>query len=507
MSFVMICGLGEVGYRVSRLLLDLGEEVTVVTIEARNEWLRLLEKRGAKICIGDARDESFLEESGIADAKAVIACSHNDSANVEILLDVHRLYPGKRTIARIVDPSLARHAEKHLGVHRAISMTAAAAPVFAAATYGENVLTEFDAGSDRFMALRMEGPQRLHEAPLVVISAAGQCQHHDKHELDEGESAVVMVRAESMREEYPKRRRRHSLLKALAPTAVFKFVGNVWNNTAVQLRAVLIAIFTLIVVSVAVFQVTMKLSTIDALYFVVTTATTVGYGDITPKDASAWLKAYTCFMMIVSATGLAVVFSVVTDYLLTARLLQLVGRHHIPDHGHILVVGVGVVGHRTVEELVRLKAPVVAIDRAEDGEYLSTIRAKVHVVIGDGREEETLRRAGVRHAKAIIVTTANDGANLSIGLTAKEINPDIRVVLSISDAEFAQKIETIGDIDAALSSPVLAAPSFVGAALYDDAVAAFRLDSTFFVLRKDREGKVKLGGEQMTLDFREIGKR
>ena len=61
-------------------------------------------------------------------------------------------------------------------------------------------------------------------------------------------------------------------------------------NTSVQLRAVIIAILTLFVVSIAVYQVGMKLQVVDSLYFVVTTATTVGYGDITPKDAATWVK-------------------------------------------------------------------------------------------------------------------------------------------------------------------------------------------------------------------------
>jgi Trk K+ transport system NAD-binding subunit len=209
-------------------------------------------------------------------------------------------------------------------------------------------------------------------------------------------------------------------------------------------------------------------------------------------------------MMIISAAGLAVLFSVVTDYILTARMLQLRGHHHVTEHSHMMVVGIGTVGYRTVEELIRLKAPVVATDRADDGEYLPLIRTKAHVVIGDAREPETLIRAGVKHAKAIVVLTPSDAVNLAVGLTAKELNPDLRVVLSIGDADFAAKVDSIAEIDAALSSPVLAAPTFVGAALYETAVASFTLDSRFFTLCKDPNGSVELGGERMTLEVRKL---
>jgi Trk K+ transport system NAD-binding subunit len=498
----MVCGLGEVGYQVSLLLLELGEEVTIVTLASRDEWLAKVKKGGAKVFIGDARDEAFLEQCGLSAVDSVISCMHNDGTTVEVSLDVRRLYPEKRTIARIVDPGLARHAEKHLGVHRAIAMTAAAAPTFAAATFGDTVLTALNVGTERFLALHVTGPEHLKERPLVVISAENECLFHDPTELKQGESAVMLVHADTMAEKAPKRQHVHSFLKALAPTAVVRFIRGVWLNTTVQLRAVLIVILSVIVVSVVVFQVGMKLSFIDSLYFVVTTATTTGYGDISPKDASSWLKLYTCFMMIISAAGLAVLFSVVTDYILTARLMQLGGRHHTPEQGHIIVVGVGTVGYRTVAELIRLETPVVAADQSDAGEYLSTIRSKAHVVIGDAREPETLTRAGIKHAKAIVVLTPVDAVNLGIGLTAKELNPEVRVVLSIGDAEFARKIDSIAEIDSALSSPVLAAPTFVGAALYDTAVASFRLGSMFFTLCRDAEGKVRLGGEQMSLEVR-----
>ena len=94
--------------------------------------------------------------------------------------------------------------------------------------------------------------------------------------------------------------------------------------------------------------------------------------------------------------------------------------------------------------------------------------------------------------------------NLSVGLTAKELNPEIRVVLSILDADFAAKIQCISEIDAALSSPVLAAPTFVGAALYETAVASFVLDSHLFTLCRDEKGKIHLGGEHLALEFRKL---
>jgi Trk K+ transport system NAD-binding subunit len=501
---VILCGLGQVGYRVATLLLDLGEELTVVTMDSRSEWTRDLKRRGATIVAGDARDETVLQEAGLARAKAIIGCIHDDTTNIEIALDARRFDPSMRTIARIVDPGLARQAEKHLGVHRAIAMTAAAAPAFAAATYGDHVLTEFTVKEEKLLALKVQGPHKLHERPLVVISPQGICELQESKELKQDQIAVVITQGESMSDKVPKANHKHSMLRALHPAALFKFIGGVWSHTSIQMKGIIISIFVLIAVSIGIFMVGMKLSFIDSVYFVVTTATTVGYGDISPKDANTWVKVFSCFMMLVSAAGMAVLFSMVTDYILTARLMQLVGRHHVPERGHIILVGVGTVGHRVAEELHRLKAHLVVVDRNDANEYVATLRTRMPVVVGDAREPDTLIRAGIMHAKAIITTTASDAINLSVGLTAKELNSSVRAVLSIFDVDFAHKIQSIPEFDVAMSPPLLAAPAFVGAALYDNAIASFRVGRHFFTLCDDPKGEVEFNGARMSLEIKDL---
>lgn len=501
----MSAGSVQVGYRVVTLLLDLGETITIVTQSGREEWMRRAQERGARLLIGDARDEELLEDAGLGAARAIIACTDDDSANVEIALDARRLRPEMRVIVRIFDPNLARQSETHLGFDRAIAMAAAAAPAFAAAIYGDRVLSEFVVGEDRFLALRIDGPRTLDHPPLVVFTPAGAKTEGLSPELAEGESAVSVVRASSVTEDEPTPGGRGSWAgvgRAFNPVALCRFAAGIWTNTSLQLRAVLVMILAVILISVAVFRFSMHLSTVDAFYYVVATVTTTGYGDISPVHASDWLKLYACLMMLLSAAGMAVLFSMVTDYLVTARLMQLVGRQRIPDHGHVIVVGIGSVGFRTVEELLRLGLQVVAVDGAEDGDYLSSLRARVPVIIGDARERDTLHRAGAEKARAVIATSPDDAVNLSVGLAAKEVSPNIRLVLRVFDADFAIKIQTVSQVDAALSASRLAAPAFVGAALHEHALASFRLGPHFCTICEDPAGPHTIGGRRMSLNIR-----
>lgn len=64
----IVCGMGDVGYRVVELLHRLGEEVVVVTLQAREERRRTAESLGIRVVMGDARVNQNLDEAGLASA-------------------------------------------------------------------------------------------------------------------------------------------------------------------------------------------------------------------------------------------------------------------------------------------------------------------------------------------------------------------------------------------------------------------------------------------------------
>src|SRR5215468_8562982 len=97
-----------------------------------------------------------------------------------------------------------------------------------------------------------------------------------------------------------------------------------------------------------------NLSWLDALYFTVTTMTTVGYGDIALKDARDGVKLFGIFFMPASAGLLAATFGILTDYLIKARLEQLFGPWRSRMRNHVILCGLGHVGIRILEQLRRL---------------------------------------------------------------------------------------------------------------------------------------------------------
>ena len=99
----MICGLGQVGYRVALLALQSGYKITAVALAVRPEWERELRSAGAEILFGDARDEEFMVASGLKHADWLISVTSNDLTNIEVALDAKRNHPKVRTVARAFD--------------------------------------------------------------------------------------------------------------------------------------------------------------------------------------------------------------------------------------------------------------------------------------------------------------------------------------------------------------------------------------------------------------------
>lgn len=136
--------------------------------------------------------------------------------------------------------------------------------------------------------------------------------------------------------------------------------------------------------------------------------------------------------------------------------------------GHIIVCGLGHVGYRVVKQLLEFGQEVVAIERNPDAVFLERVRRMgVPVLIGDASDVDRLREAGTEHAQAVVVATNDDLMNLRIALNVRSLNPDIRIVLRMFDAELAEQLGKGLGIRTAFSTSAIAAPAFATAAIHE----------------------------------------
>src|SRR5204862_4379265 len=118
--------------------------------------------------------------------------------------------------------------------------------------------------------------------------------------------------------------------------------------------------------------------------------------DMHGQDAGpgSWQKAFISGLRLVGAALTAAFTAILTNYLVRAHLRGALEVRRIPEGGHVIVCGVGSVGFRCIEELLRLGDKVVGIERSADSAFVATARRLgVPVIVGDATVPEVLRQA------------------------------------------------------------------------------------------------------------------
>lgn len=133
---------------------------------------------------------------------------------------------------------------------------------------------------------------------------------------------------------------------------------------------------------------------------------------------------------------------------------------------HVIVCGIGRVGYRVVLQLLDAGREVVAIDSDPACEFAPTIRAlKVPMIVGDARDPEVLRGAGLGRARGLIAAISDDLRNVEVALAARRRAPELQTVLRIFNRELDRNLERSFGRNTAFSSSALAAPTFAVAAV------------------------------------------
>jgi Trk K+ transport system NAD-binding subunit len=126
---------------------------------------------------------------------------------------------------------------------------------------------------------------------------------------------------------------------------------------------------------------------------------------------------------------------------------------------HIVLCGMGHLGYRVFQQLVASNVDVVVIELDANNRFLAAARATgACILVRDMKDDQALMDAGIERARAIIVATNDDMANLEVAIDARRLNKDIRILLRLWDQQIAQKIAGAMTIDVAFSASALAAP-------------------------------------------------
>jgi len=205
---------------------------------------------------------------------------------------------------------------------------------------------------------------------------------------------------------------------------------------------------------------------LNSFYWAMVTLSTIGYGDIVPNNPAA--KAFTIGIAATEVFLGAYLVSIIITGVQEEGQNRALGTFGTNFSGHIVVLGYGPVGRAAVRELLAQEEKVAVV--TNDSAAVAGIRllADEKHIFGTYATEldpEILTRVNVEGALSVIVCTEDDTANLVATLNVRELNPKVRIVVSVSRPELRHTLRTAG-------VTYVASPSDMGGRICAD--AAFR---------------------------------
>jgi voltage-gated potassium channel len=213
-----------------------------------------------------------------------------------------------------------------------------------------------------------------------------------------------------------------------------------------RLRFGVLAVVIAIVVGTVVFRQLEGWSILDSLYLTAQTLTTVGFGDIAPRTVAGRLFA-TVFMMV----GVGVVLYALTSAvqsIIQSELVATFGQRRISRRmsrlrNHFIICGAGRVGSHLIRSLQSSNDTFIVIE-SNTQKVTQLVEAGVPVLVRDATLEESLRDAGVEHARGLAACLPDDADNVYVVLTARDLNPNIHIVARAAEEQAEAKLIRAG---------------------------------------------------------------
>lgn len=189
---------------------------------------------------------------------------------------------------------------------------------------------------------------------------------------------------------------------------------------------------------------------LDCFYMTFITISTIGYNETVDVTHFAYGRLFTVFIGIAGIGVLGYTLSTLTAFILESdlnsswrrkKMLQKIAQ--LQDH--YLVCGMGFIGSNVAHELATADRPCVVIDPA-----MAAIERYVEghpeqwYVCGDATDDEVLRRAGIARARGLFAVVSDDSQNLMIALSARQLNPRLRIVARCHDPRNMDKLRKAG---------------------------------------------------------------
>jgi Trk K+ transport system NAD-binding subunit len=168
----------------------------------------------------------------------------------------------------------------------------------------------------------------------------------------------------------------------------------------------------------------------DALYFVVITVFTVGYGELHPIQGV--LRPLTEAAIVLGWMGITFLAAAFVQFITFAQIQQLLGNKRMKTQiekmsDHVIICGYGRIGQMLADELKAGGSEFVILEMNE-ARFNESVARGYPSWKGDAADEEVLQAVGVSRARALATVVPNDAANVFITLSARNLNKKLEII-------------------------------------------------------------------------------
>jgi len=175
------------------------------------------------------------------------------------------------------------------------------------------------------------------------------------------------------------------------------------------------------------------------LYWAVTTATTVGYGDVTPQNPISRLVA--SLFMLTTIPMLAAAFAILAGAAAAAGVRRFLAMHsQFPEGTYRLIVGTSPTLPAILDELAGVGIPVVLVADIDP----ATARSGVHVIRGNPTDEAAIARARPAGAEQALITAASDGDVLVSAVLLRKQAPELAITALVDSPSVREALRDLG---------------------------------------------------------------
>jgi voltage-gated potassium channel len=212
-----------------------------------------------------------------------------------------------------------------------------------------------------------------------------------------------------------------------------------------NLKRIAIALAVLTFIGMAGFHYIEGWTWFEGFYMVVTSFTTIGYQEVHPLSHAGRI-----FNVILILCGVSLVFlgiGSLTQALLEFSLRSFFGRRRMEREidrlkDHYVICGAGRVGRSAARELARKPVPFVIVEANEA--KAARFANDWLMLVGDATQEQTLRQVHIERARGLVAATTTDATNLYIVLTARSLNPRLKIIARASEEDAEKHLLTAG---------------------------------------------------------------